>query len=124
MSVQLSNEPDRFKWCLMTSGVFSVKSLYADFLNDHTKYLQNYLWKMKVPLKIRIFMWFLHRKVILTKDNLLKRSWSGCPKCAFCTSHETVEHLFIRCPFAKMVWQVVHFTFNIPPPANIKNMFG
>jgi hypothetical protein len=102
MSVQLTNEPDRFKWRLTTSGVFSVKSLYADFLNDRTKYLQKYLWKMKVPLKIKIFMWFLHRKVILTKDNLLKRSWSGCPKCALCTSHEKVKHLFIRCPFANI----------------------
>jgi hypothetical protein len=35
-----------------------------------------------------------------------------------------VEHLFIQCSFAKIVWQVVHFTFNIPPPANIKNLFG
>jgi hypothetical protein len=78
----------------------------------------------KVPLKIRIFMWFLHKKVILTKDNLLKRRWSGCPKCAFCTYHETVEHLSLDVRFAKMVWQVVHFTFNIPPPANIKNMSG
>jgi hypothetical protein len=34
-----------------------------------------------------------------------------------------VEHLFIRCMFAKLTWHVVHFTFNIPPPANIKNMF-
>jgi hypothetical protein len=35
-----------------------------------------------------------------------------------------VEHLFIRCTFARLVWQVVHFTFNIPPPTNIKNLFG
>jgi hypothetical protein len=34
-----------------------------------------------------------------------------------------VEHLFIRCMFAKLTWRVVHFTFNIPLPANIKNMF-
>jgi hypothetical protein len=31
---------------------------------------------------------------------------------------------FYRCLFAKLVWQVVHFTFNIPPLANIKNLFG
>jgi hypothetical protein len=122
--VQLKDEPDRFHWHLTASGVFSVKSLYADFMNDHTKYLQKYFWKMKVPLKIRIFMWFLHKKLILTKDNLLKRSWTGCPKCGFCNCAETVEHLFIQCPFAKLVWQVVHFTFNIPPLANIKNLFG
>jgi hypothetical protein len=41
-------------------------------MNEHTKYLQKYLWKMKVPLKIRLFMWFLHKKVILTKVNLKK----------------------------------------------------
>jgi hypothetical protein len=67
-------------------------------------------------------MWFVHRKVILTKDNLLKRSWSGSVKCAFCNEDETIEHLFIRCKFAKLVWQVVQFTFNIPPPAD--NLFG
>jgi hypothetical protein len=26
-------------------------------------------------------------------------------------------------PFAKIVWQFVFFTYNIPPPTNIKNMF-
>jgi hypothetical protein len=32
--------------------------------------------------------------------------------------------LFIRCTFAKLIWRVVHFTFNILPPTNIKNLFG
>jgi hypothetical protein len=48
---------------------------------------------MKVPLKIRIFMWFLNRKEILTKDNLVKRNWTGDKKCAFCDEEETIEHL-------------------------------
>jgi hypothetical protein len=30
-------------------------------------------WKLKLPLKIKIFMWFLLKGVILTEDNLLKR---------------------------------------------------
>jgi hypothetical protein len=78
---------------------------------------------MKVPPKDKKFMWFLHKKVVLTKDNLIKRKWVGCKKIAFCDSDESVEHLFIRCKFAKLVWQVVHFTFNMPPPTNIKNLF-
>jgi hypothetical protein len=100
------------------------RALYADFMNGHTNYLHKYLWKLKVSLKIRIVMWFLHRNVILTKDNLVKRNWTGCTKCVFCNSEASVEHLFIRCPFAKLVWQVIGFTFNIPPPTNIKNLFG
>jgi hypothetical protein len=27
-----------------------------------------------------VFMWFLHRKVILIKDNLIKRKWLGNEK--------------------------------------------
>ena len=31
-------------------------------------------------------MWFLHRKVLLTKDNLIKRHWTVCKKCVFPTA--------------------------------------
>ena len=69
-------------------------------------------------------MWFVHRKVILTKDNLAKRQWNGCKKCVFCQADETVEHLFISCPLAKYIWRLIHFTYNITPPVTISNMFG
>jgi hypothetical protein len=69
-------------------------------------------------------MWFLYNKVLLTKDNLAKQGWEGCKECAFCDTDKTIDHLFIHCNFAKLMWQVVHFTFNIPSPTNITNMFG
>jgi fructose-specific phosphotransferase system IIC component len=47
-----------------------------------------------------------------------------CKKCCFCDADESVEHLFLACPFAKIVWRIVFSTYNIPPPTNIKNMFG
>jgi hypothetical protein len=74
INVDLTNEKDNFTWNLTTSGTFTVKSMYLDLLNDDTKYLKKYIRKMKVPLKIKVFMWFLHRKVILTKDNLARRN--------------------------------------------------
>jgi hypothetical protein len=37
MTIQLNDELDSFIWYLTASGMFSVKSLYADFMNDHTK---------------------------------------------------------------------------------------
>ena len=61
--------------------------------------------------------------MLLTKDNLAKRKWQGCTKCSFCGSEETVEHLFISCPFAQLIWRVVFCTYNIPPPTNVTNMF-
>jgi hypothetical protein len=72
--VQLNDNEDRFTWNLTESGVFSVKSMYNDLLSGHTVSLKKHIWKLKVPLKIKIFMWFLHKKVILTKDNLAKRN--------------------------------------------------
>jgi hypothetical protein len=124
MNVHLSDEPDSFKWNLTSTGIFSVKSMYADYMNGHTVFLKKYLWKIKVPFKIGIFMWFLYKKVILTKDNLAKIRWTGCTKCVFCGSKETIDHLFISYHFSRLVWRVVHFSFNIPPPMNITNLFG
>jgi hypothetical protein len=62
--------------------------------------------------------------LILTKDNLVKRQWTECTKCIFCGAHETIDHIFIACPFARLVSRVVHFTFNIPPPTSVNNLFG
>jgi hypothetical protein len=69
MAINLDNDQDRFIWKLNDSGSFSVKFMYNDLMNGHTVYLKK-IWKLKVPLKIRIFMWFLQQKGILTKDNL------------------------------------------------------
>jgi hypothetical protein len=47
--------------------------IHSDILVDNNKKI----WKMKVPLKnknTKIFGWYLHRGVILTKDNLAKRN--------------------------------------------------
>jgi hypothetical protein len=38
--VQLTDQEDTFKWNLTTSGIFSVKIMYTDLLNDHTVFLK------------------------------------------------------------------------------------
>jgi hypothetical protein len=83
MIVHLTDEPDSFNWHLTPTGSFSVKSMYVDIMSGHTVFLKKYLWKIKVPLKIIIFLWFLYKKAVLMKDNLAKRGWTGCTKCVF-----------------------------------------
>ena len=46
-------------------------------------------WKVKLPLKIKIFLWYLNKGVILTKDNLVKRQRKGNTSCSFCDTNET-----------------------------------
>jgi hypothetical protein len=124
IDVQLEPRDDEFKWSLTQLGRFTVKSMYLDLLNDNTIYFYKYLWKMKVSLKMKIFMWFVQRKEILTKDNLLKRNWQGSLRCCFCDHDESLQHLFIKCSFVKVIWQIVYMAFNITLSLSIVHMFG
>jgi hypothetical protein len=54
LMVHLNEEPDRFVWNLTVSGIFTVKSMYEDLINSHNHFPSKYLWKLKLPLKIKI----------------------------------------------------------------------
>jgi len=76
-TIVLSQERDDFKWNLDQPGVFSVKSHYLSLINQNIPNLNKSIWKLKAPLKIKIFLWYLRQGVILTKDNLAKCNWQG-----------------------------------------------
>jgi len=69
-------------------------------------------------------MWYLHRGVVLTKDNLAKRNWHGSKKCVFCSHDETIKHLFFDCHFAKFLWRVVQYTFGLVPPTSVAQLYN
>ncbi|WVZ51651.1 hypothetical protein U9M48_002773 [Paspalum notatum var. saurae] len=71
--------------------------MYKFLVNQMALPLNKFLWKLRLPLKIKIFNWLVHKEVILTKDNLLKRRWKGDDRCCFCDNKETVQHLFFDC---------------------------
>jgi hypothetical protein len=79
---------------------------------------------MKIPLKNKVFCWYLRRGVILTKDNLTKRNWHGSKTCVFCTHDETIKHLFFQCNFARSIWSVIQAASGLYPPTSIANVFG
>jgi hypothetical protein len=68
-------------------------------------------------------MWFLHNRVILTKDNLKKRNWQVCSKCCFCDQGATIKDQFITCSFAKIFWRILHMVCNIHSLTNITKLF-
>ena len=87
--------------------------MYLDIINSLSIPSSKYVWAIKVPLKIKVFMWFVHKQVILTKYNLVKRNWTGSTRCSFCDREETIKHLFFDCPLARVFWHTVHIDFNI-----------
>ena len=81
-TVQLSHGSDVFRWNLHGNGKFSVESMYRVLIQFDVPVDNNKkIWKMKIPLKNKIFAWYLCCGVILTKDNLIKRNWHGSPQC-------------------------------------------
>jgi hypothetical protein len=73
-NIHLNDQSDIFKWSLTISGQFPIRSMYQAMLDIDIVPHNIYLWKIKIPLKIKIFLWLLYRDAILTKDNLVKRN--------------------------------------------------
>jgi hypothetical protein len=122
LEVQLNSRRDTFVW--NRSKTFSVRAMYNDLITRAGVPYDVSSWKAKVPLKIKIFLWYLRQGVILTKDNLAKRKWKGGTECCFCSAHETIQHLFFDCPVAWLIWSIVSITFDFRKPRSISDIFG
>jgi len=70
----LADERDTISWKLHNNGQFSVRSMYQKLINQQVPFRHKYIWKLKIPLKIKIFLWYLLKGVLLTKDNLAKKN--------------------------------------------------
>jgi hypothetical protein len=90
--------------------------MYNALIADTHVMFSKTLWSLKIPLRITIFMWYFKREVVLMKDNLARRNWEGNRFCAFCANHESIQHLFFYCHFARFIWRAVQVTFNIGVP--------
>jgi hypothetical protein len=114
-----------FHWNLHPNGKFSVYSLCNAIIQSDLPVDSNKkIWRMKIPLKTKIFGWYLRRGVILTKDNLIKRNWHGSSQCIFCHHNETIKHLFFQCRFARSIWSIIQIASKLYPSTSVDNIFG
>ncbi|KAL0405586.1 UNVERIFIED_CONTAM: putative mitochondrial protein [Sesamum latifolium] len=103
-------------WYYTKNGIYSVRTAYylqrklnlqkhaadaAPSSSDHGN-SWNFIWSCKVPNKIKTFLWRVCQNAIPTGPNLARKGFEIDDSCAFCHSHkEDLEHLFIRCTFAR-----------------------
>lgn len=103
--VVLSDEEDKAVWALESSGKFTPKSLYRLIKHSGLVDLRMIeVWGVKLPLKIRIFLWMLRHDRVLTGEQLKIRKSKKSEKCKYCGKLETRNHLFFNCNIAKMIW--------------------
>jgi zinc-binding in reverse transcriptase len=97
---------DSTVWFLTSTGIYTVRSMYIFFL--HSGCVNSslmFLWDLKVPLKIKYFMWLILHGKILTRSNLSHRGWKGVVSCSFCSYYlETLDHLFLTCLRMQEFW--------------------
>lgn len=74
---------DKLEWTLTADKKFTVKSLYRKLIEVDYDFPQKFLWKVKVPAKIKVSFWLMARKSILTTDSLLRRGWKGSKLSVF-----------------------------------------
>lgn len=65
--VNLTEQNDSFVWEVHKKGFFSVSSMYKAIIYRDIVPRKEAFWKLRVPLKIKIFLWYLRKGVILTK---------------------------------------------------------
>nr|POE98911.1 putative ribonuclease h protein [Quercus suber] len=120
-SLPLSSIPqlDTLVWSFEKLGNYSVKSGYKLLCELHNldinrpqvsesqKGFWKSIWKLKVPGKIKQFLWRACTNSLPTKDNLLKRKIlheSACPRCT--GEPESVVHALWSCACDKAVWDM------------------
>ncbi|TYG85797.1 hypothetical protein ES288_A13G084000v1 [Gossypium darwinii] len=105
---------DRLLWKHDNKGVFSVIKLTellltvgkVDMCNDFDK-----IWKLKVPPRVRSFLWMISIDRLPTKVFLIRRGMKlnrlrdGCPWCY--SDQETAVHLFFPCNFIVSFWRKI-----------------
>ena len=75
VNVQLTDQRDTFFWSLTQKGHFTVRSMYRTLIGRLLAPRKNLIWKLRLPLKIKIFIWYLQKGVVLTKDNLARQQY-------------------------------------------------
>jgi hypothetical protein len=85
----------------------------------------NFLWKTRLPHKIKVFLWLVLHNKILTRDNLRKRSWKGPLNYVFCGLSESIDHLLFQCSVARFMWRIIQTALDLTSvPYNVENIFG
>eukprot|EP00253_Pinus_taeda_P018226 PITA_18226 len=118
-NVRIKDEPDVLMWAHSKSGAYSPKDGYNFLMGkkgwDRPDWWAKDIWKLKCPAKARLFFWCILKKKVPTLDTLQARFMAGPGRCPLCKlTEETINHLFISCPFTKKIWVEKGTLRNLP----------
>jgi hypothetical protein len=59
LNFPLESTPDRIVWSLKKNSIFHVKCTYNALTRNDAGRYHRMIWKGKIPIKIKIFMWLM-----------------------------------------------------------------
>lgn len=125
MPISRHGDADFTSWPHDKLGLYSVRSAYnlarseaffADQSNSGrgmaSRLLESQkdwkgLWKINAPGKMKITLWRAAHECLATGFQLRRRHIPSTDGCVFCNRDDTVEHVFLFCPFAAQIWEEI-----------------
>ncbi len=103
----MTTSSDLFLWRWSVTGTFTTGSAYQfltfDGVDDRRL---RHLWNIKIPQRVKLFLWLAVRNRLPTTDFLTKRGWTGPSICYLCNrAEEGLEHLLFNCSYSHLVWR-------------------
>lgn len=105
---------DTPSWSMVGSGKFSVKFYYNAVTedDDSEEEIWSWLWKLKIPQKLILFLWIIRHGKNLSNHHRLIRGMDTDGNCKLCGVTETNNHIFRFYTKATMVWSSSHSPLN------------
>ena len=104
-------------------SVFLQKGLLTSHWSCSSSPAFKWLWKSSCQNKHKVFFWLLLKDRLSTR-NLLRRKTMVLDsyECELCNSRqeETLEHLFLRCPYAIACWNLINLYVSRPSSFNFR----
>ncbi|KAJ9548105.1 hypothetical protein OSB04_020648 [Centaurea solstitialis] len=105
ISSGVTGDPEKWRWALVSSGTFSVRSLreaYDDLNSKRYSHLP-FCWFKVIPGKVNMVVWRISHKSLPTLVNLQKKGVQlASTTCALCGEEdETEDHIFGSCNYFK-----------------------
>jgi len=100
-------------WAADDSGRFTIKSALTLLrpAKADAVVAWKWIWKLRIPQRIKVFVWLLFHRKLLTNAERFRRHLCSSPSCERCQGEvEDLEHVFRSCPRTKDVWHEVQLS--------------
>ncbi|KAG7537667.1 Ribonuclease H domain [Arabidopsis suecica] len=107
-----NKKKDALVWLPERKGFYTTKTGYMlAKLNSNAPISENFnwqlnIWKIRIPPKLKMFLWKVKRKALSVGNNLSCRGIVCDLLCKRCGERESELHILIHCSFARRVWDL------------------